>query len=181
MKSLPPPKASTRDLGVGTQWAVRRCPAQRKRLITFKQSMNRVRSLGLPATSKARIVKSLYSVGLYGAEIGSMSTAHMNDVRISARKALDKGANLRRSTPLALMAYGGPAGADRLGWKPQQGGWQCEAQYFTWCEADYKVKRDSARVLLVDVAIKRLDFAGLGNRSQHADFPTPQKEHFENE
>eukprot|EP00971_Amphidinium_carterae_P199785 3965550-Amphidinium_carterae.1 len=34
----------------------------------------------------------------------------MNDVRISARKALGKGANLRRSSPLELMAYGGPAG-----------------------------------------------------------------------
>eukprot|EP00971_Amphidinium_carterae_P227004 4502539-Amphidinium_carterae.1 len=59
--------------------------------------MNRVRSLGLPATSKAR-------------EVGGMSTSHMNDVRISARKALGKGANLRRSSSLELMAYGGPAG-----------------------------------------------------------------------
>eukprot|EP00971_Amphidinium_carterae_P297829 5917642-Amphidinium_carterae.1 len=67
---LPPPRITTRDLGVDTQWAAWRCPVQRKRAITFKQSMNRVRSLGLPATSKARIVKSLYSVGLYGAEVG---------------------------------------------------------------------------------------------------------------
>eukprot|EP00971_Amphidinium_carterae_P256100 5084803-Amphidinium_carterae.1 len=59
--------------------------------------MNRVRSLGLPATIKARIVQSLYSVGLYCAEVG-------------ARKALGKGANLRRSSPLELMAYGGPVG-----------------------------------------------------------------------
>eukprot|EP00971_Amphidinium_carterae_P216708 4302082-Amphidinium_carterae.1 len=72
--------------------------------------MNRVRSLGLPATSKARIAKSLYSVGLYGAEVGGMSASHMKDVRISARKALGRGANLRRSSPLELMAYGGPAG-----------------------------------------------------------------------
>eukprot|EP00971_Amphidinium_carterae_P134857 2672527-Amphidinium_carterae.1 len=107
---LPPPRITTRDLGVDTQWAAWRCPVQRKRVITFKQSMNRVRSLGLPATSKARIVKSLYSVGLYGAEVGGMSASHMKDVRISARKALGKGANLRRSSPLELMAYGGPAG-----------------------------------------------------------------------
>eukprot|EP00971_Amphidinium_carterae_P289552 5749312-Amphidinium_carterae.1 len=58
---LPPPRITTRDLGVDTQWAAWRCPVQRKRVITFKQSMNRVRSLGLPATSKARIAKSLYS------------------------------------------------------------------------------------------------------------------------
>eukprot|EP00971_Amphidinium_carterae_P259713 5153116-Amphidinium_carterae.1 len=50
--------------------------------------MNRVRSLGLPATSKARIVESLYNVGLYGAEVGGMSASHMKDVRISACKAL---------------------------------------------------------------------------------------------
>eukprot|EP00971_Amphidinium_carterae_P099035 1958302-Amphidinium_carterae.1 len=43
--------------------------------------MNRVRALGLPATSKARIVKALYSVGLYGAEVGGMSASHMKDVR----------------------------------------------------------------------------------------------------
>eukprot|EP00971_Amphidinium_carterae_P192087 3811074-Amphidinium_carterae.2 len=77
--------------------------------------MNRVRSLGLPATSKARITKSLYSVGLYGAEVGGMSASHMKDVRISARKALGKGANLRRSSPLELMAYGGPAGDPQTG------------------------------------------------------------------
>eukprot|EP00971_Amphidinium_carterae_P056795 1122974-Amphidinium_carterae.1 len=165
--------------------------------------MNRVRALGLPATSKARIVKSLYSVGLYGAEVGGMSASHMKDVRISARKALGKGASLRRSSPLELMAYGGPAGdpqvtsdlntirawqrklnagtlvwpldtevwdgalnrgrgrgpirhlrllADRLAWTPAEGGWRCEDQYFTWSEADYKVKWDSARALLTEVA-----------------------------
>eukprot|EP00971_Amphidinium_carterae_P068702 1360285-Amphidinium_carterae.2 len=43
-----------------------------KRVMTFKQAMIRVRSLGLPTASKARIAKSLYSVGLYGAEIGGM-------------------------------------------------------------------------------------------------------------
>eukprot|EP00971_Amphidinium_carterae_P127459 2525378-Amphidinium_carterae.1 len=107
---LPPPRVTTSDLGVDTQWAAWRCPVHRKRVITFKQSMNRVRSLGLPATSKARIAKSLYSVELYGAEVGGMSASHMKDVRISARKALGKGAHLRRSSPLELMAYGGPAG-----------------------------------------------------------------------
>eukprot|EP00971_Amphidinium_carterae_P297259 5905529-Amphidinium_carterae.1 len=136
----------------------------------------------------------------------------MNDVRISARKALGKGANLRRSSPLELMAYGGPAGdpqvtsdlntirawqrklqagtlewpldtevwdralnkgrghgpirhlrllADRLAWEPAVGGWRCDDQYFTWNEADHKVKWDSARVLLADVATSRRDFGGL--------------------
>eukprot|EP00971_Amphidinium_carterae_P237340 4711312-Amphidinium_carterae.1 len=101
----------------------------------------------------------------------------MNDVRISARKALGKGANLRRSSPLELMSYGGPAGDPQVtsdlntirGWQRKlnagtlawpletevwdraltkgrgRGGWRCEDQYFTWSEADYKVKWDSAR------------------------------------
>eukprot|EP00971_Amphidinium_carterae_P026319 519143-Amphidinium_carterae.1 len=38
---LPPLRVTTRDLGVDTQWAAWRCPVQRKRVITFKQSMNR--------------------------------------------------------------------------------------------------------------------------------------------
>eukprot|EP00971_Amphidinium_carterae_P190302 3776911-Amphidinium_carterae.1 len=76
--------------------------------------MKRLRSLGLPATSKVRIVKSLFSVGLYGAEVEGMSASHMNDVRISAHKALGTGVNLRRSSPLELMAYGVPGDAGTL-------------------------------------------------------------------
>eukprot|EP00971_Amphidinium_carterae_P102344 2026227-Amphidinium_carterae.2 len=56
------------------------------RVMTFKQAMNRV-------------LKTLY-----GAEVGGMSVARVNDVRVSARKALGKGANLRRSSPLERMA-----------------------------------------------------------------------------
>eukprot|EP00971_Amphidinium_carterae_P149329 2960634-Amphidinium_carterae.2 len=96
---LPPQKVTTRDLGVDTQWAVWRCPSQKFGITGYHKS--------------ERIVKSLYSVGLYGsyygAELGDMSVARMNDVRVSARKARGKGANLRRSSPLDLMAYGGPA------------------------------------------------------------------------
>eukprot|EP00971_Amphidinium_carterae_P134560 2666825-Amphidinium_carterae.2 len=104
-----------------------------------------------------------------------MSVARMNDVRVSARRALGKGANLRRSSPLEVMAYGGPAGdpqvtvdlntiralADRVGWVPQPNGWQSGEQTFTWHEVDLMIKWDSARALLVEVATKRPDFAGL--------------------
>eukprot|EP00971_Amphidinium_carterae_P253728 5036916-Amphidinium_carterae.1 len=51
--------------------------------------------------------------------------------------------------------------ADRLAWLPAVGGWRCEDQYFTWSEADYKVKWDSARALLTEVATTRPDFRGL--------------------
>eukprot|EP00971_Amphidinium_carterae_P327378 6458705-Amphidinium_carterae.2 len=47
-----------------------------------------MRALGLPAHVKARIVKSLFSVGLYGAEVAGISDQHMKDLRASARGAL---------------------------------------------------------------------------------------------
>eukprot|EP00971_Amphidinium_carterae_P240065 4766380-Amphidinium_carterae.2 len=50
----------------------------------------RVPVLGLPAHSKARIAKPLFSVGLFGAEFGGMSASHTKDVRINERKALGK-------------------------------------------------------------------------------------------
>eukprot|EP00971_Amphidinium_carterae_P258521 5131066-Amphidinium_carterae.1 len=68
---LPPPRITTRDLGVDTQWAAWSCPVQRKRVMTLRQSLARI-----TASSKARIAKSLYSVGLYGAEVGGMSASH---------------------------------------------------------------------------------------------------------
>eukprot|EP00971_Amphidinium_carterae_P141989 2812505-Amphidinium_carterae.1 len=52
-----------------------------------------------------RIVKSLFGVGLYGAEVGGMSDQYMKDLWASggsARGAL--GAALRRSAALELMA-----------------------------------------------------------------------------
>eukprot|EP00971_Amphidinium_carterae_P111045 2199708-Amphidinium_carterae.2 len=51
--------------------------------------------------------------------------------------------------------------ADRLAWIPAEGGWYCEDQYFTWSEADHKVKWDSAKHLLAEVATSRPDFRGL--------------------
>eukprot|EP00971_Amphidinium_carterae_P230034 4565594-Amphidinium_carterae.1 len=112
--------------------------------------MLRVRSLGLPA-----IAKSLYSVGLYGAEIGGMSASNMRDVRGPWQRSL------RRSSPLELMAFG----LWGTGWRPAgyRGcpGWQCEEQYFTWYEADQKVKWDVAKNLLAEVAANRPDFQGL--------------------
>eukprot|EP00971_Amphidinium_carterae_P140773 2789622-Amphidinium_carterae.1 len=56
--TLPPPRVTTRDLGVDTQWAAWRCHVQRKRVVTFQQSMKRVRLLGLPAPVK-RALSSL--------------------------------------------------------------------------------------------------------------------------
>eukprot|EP00971_Amphidinium_carterae_P153932 3052648-Amphidinium_carterae.1 len=52
---------------------------------------------------KAWIVKSLLSIGLYGAQVGGISDQHMKDLRASARGALGKGASLRRSAALELI------------------------------------------------------------------------------
>eukprot|EP00971_Amphidinium_carterae_P240171 4768536-Amphidinium_carterae.1 len=83
------------EIGVDTQWSCWRNPVQKKRVRTFEQSMNRVGGLGLPAHVKARIVKSLHSVGLYGAEVGGIPKTGMTKIRTCARKALGKGAGLR--------------------------------------------------------------------------------------
>eukprot|EP00971_Amphidinium_carterae_P237839 4721881-Amphidinium_carterae.1 len=94
---LPPAKITTRDLGVDTQWVSWRNPVQRKRIRTFEQSMNRVRGLGLPA----------HEPGLSNPSIVLASMERK--LVVYPRKALGKGAGLRRSAPLELMAHGGPA------------------------------------------------------------------------
>eukprot|EP00971_Amphidinium_carterae_P094132 1863137-Amphidinium_carterae.1 len=103
---LPPVRITTKDLGVDTQWVSWRNPVQKKRLRTFQQSMNRVHALGLAAHVKARVAKSLHSVRLYGAEVGGIIVQGMSELRASARWALGKGASLRRSATLKLIAHG---------------------------------------------------------------------------
>eukprot|EP00971_Amphidinium_carterae_P102769 2034310-Amphidinium_carterae.1 len=67
---LPPLQITSRDLGVDTPWFAWQNPVQQERISSFKVSMNRTHALGLPAHGKAWIVKSLFSVGHYGAEVG---------------------------------------------------------------------------------------------------------------
>eukprot|EP00971_Amphidinium_carterae_P191710 3804035-Amphidinium_carterae.2 len=129
--------------------------------------MNRARALGLPAHVQARIVKSLHSVGLYGAEAGGITaqgmsdlrdpqaSADLNTVRVGHRRvlagqvtwpleerlwsdALKDGRGRGPMRNLRLMA-------DRLGWVPDEGGWRSQGQLFSWDEAVLKAKWDSAR------------------------------------
>eukprot|EP00971_Amphidinium_carterae_P224438 4452440-Amphidinium_carterae.1 len=110
--------------------------------------------------------------------VGGMSASHMKDVRISERKALGKGADLRKliayhsmypleewawSNALKVMDPSGTFVSWLIVWggSPQLGGWSRGEQYFTWYEADYHFKWDSARALCAEVAATRLDFAGL--------------------
>eukprot|EP00971_Amphidinium_carterae_P109134 2161083-Amphidinium_carterae.1 len=111
---LPPVQITTRDLGVDTQWLAWRNPVQQKRISSFRVSMTRTRALGLPAHVNARIINSLFSGGLSGAEVSGISDQHMNDLRASARGVLGKGASLRRSAALELVAHGGPSGDPRV-------------------------------------------------------------------
>eukprot|EP00971_Amphidinium_carterae_P239908 4762723-Amphidinium_carterae.1 len=87
-----------------------------------------------------------------------------SDLRAVAGGALGKGAALRRSGALELMAHGGPTGdrawprPHRLDWIPIAIGWRQGEPHFTWHDADYKVKWDSALHLCEGVADMRLDF-----------------------
>eukprot|EP00971_Amphidinium_carterae_P081680 1616009-Amphidinium_carterae.1 len=51
--------------------------------------------------------------------------------------------------------------ADRLQWVPTDTMWRQGEQRFTWDEADYKLKWDSALQLCKEVADSRPDFQGL--------------------
>eukprot|EP00971_Amphidinium_carterae_P275297 5462212-Amphidinium_carterae.1 len=51
--------------------------------------------------------------------------------------------------------------ADRLNWTPTPDGWSQGDQHFSWADADYKVKWDSALHLCKGVAASRTDFQGL--------------------
>eukprot|EP00971_Amphidinium_carterae_P081681 1616009-Amphidinium_carterae.2 len=97
---------------VDTQWFAWRNPVQQERIGSFRPSMYRTRALGLPAHVKGRLVKSLFSVGFncMVRKLVAFPTQHMKDLRASARGALGKGASLRRSAALELMAHGGPSG-----------------------------------------------------------------------
>eukprot|EP00971_Amphidinium_carterae_P265560 5268159-Amphidinium_carterae.2 len=53
--------------------------------------------------------------------------------------------------------------ADCLHWVPIDTGWRQGEQCFTWDEADYKVKWDSAMQLCKEVADSRPDFQGLAS------------------
>eukprot|EP00971_Amphidinium_carterae_P042742 840157-Amphidinium_carterae.2 len=75
---------------IDAQWSVWRNPVQQKRISSFRVSMTWTCALGLPAHVKARIVKSPFSVGPYGAAVGSMSAQHMKDLRASAGGALTR-------------------------------------------------------------------------------------------
>eukprot|EP00971_Amphidinium_carterae_P021818 430502-Amphidinium_carterae.2 len=83
---LPPVQITTRDLGVDTQWSAWRNPVQQKRISFFHvyDSNACVRA----SSAQARIVKSLFSVGLCGVEVGGMSDQHVKDLLASARSAL---------------------------------------------------------------------------------------------
>eukprot|EP00971_Amphidinium_carterae_P231900 4602229-Amphidinium_carterae.1 len=141
--------------------------------------MNKVRALGLPAHIKARIVKSLQSVGLYGAEVGGIIVHGMTDFRSSSWQGsqLEEvfcplgadgpwGNHLRsaRARSDSQCAINCGAQADRFGGVPDEDRcWRAQGQWFFWEEAAPKTKWDSARGLCAAGALKRADSDGLAS------------------
>eukprot|EP00971_Amphidinium_carterae_P176424 3498153-Amphidinium_carterae.1 len=60
--------------------------------------------------------------------------------------------------------------ADRLGWVPDEEGWRCGGQWFSWDEAALQAKWHSAQVLYAKVASTRADFEGLAASFSIASF-----------
>eukprot|EP00971_Amphidinium_carterae_P056198 1108840-Amphidinium_carterae.1 len=98
---------TTRDLGVDVQWGPWRNPVQQSRVKSFSAAMRRVRMLNLPLQFKMGMIRALYPLVLYGSEVSGLAHTSIHKVRVSARRALGRGAQLRRAAELELALKGG--------------------------------------------------------------------------
>eukprot|EP00971_Amphidinium_carterae_P257854 5118169-Amphidinium_carterae.2 len=69
--------------------------------------MTRVRMLNLPLQFKMSTIRALYPLVLYGSEVSGLAHTSIHKVRVSARRALGRGAQLRRAAELELVLKGG--------------------------------------------------------------------------
>ena len=69
--------------------------------------MVRLRSLGLAVPQKTFILKTLYPMAIYEAQVGGMADRHLQTLRVAARAALGSGASWRRAAELELAIHGG--------------------------------------------------------------------------
>eukprot|EP00971_Amphidinium_carterae_P007176 142143-Amphidinium_carterae.2 len=53
------------------------------------------------------MIRALYPLVLYGSEVSGLAQTSLNKVRVSARRALGRGAQLRRAAELELALKGG--------------------------------------------------------------------------
>eukprot|EP00971_Amphidinium_carterae_P046018 905444-Amphidinium_carterae.1 len=97
----------TRDLGVDVQWGPWRNPVQQSRIKSFTAAMTRVRMLNLPLRFKMSMIRALYPLVIYGSEVSGLAATSLHKVRVSARRALGRGAQLRRAAELELALKGG--------------------------------------------------------------------------
>eukprot|EP00971_Amphidinium_carterae_P094512 1870755-Amphidinium_carterae.2 len=97
----------TRDLGVDVQWGPWRNPVQQSRIKSFTAAMTRVRMLNLPLQLKMSMIRALYPLVIYGSEVSGLAATSLHKVRVSARRALGRGAQLRRAAELELALKGG--------------------------------------------------------------------------
>eukprot|EP00971_Amphidinium_carterae_P351901 6492328-Amphidinium_carterae.5 len=56
---------------------------------------------------KISMIRALYPLVIYGSEVSGLAATPMHKVRVSARSALGRGAQLRRATELELALKGG--------------------------------------------------------------------------
>eukprot|EP00971_Amphidinium_carterae_P132322 2620887-Amphidinium_carterae.1 len=97
----------TRGLGVDVQWGPWRNPVQQSRIKSFTAAMTRVRMLNLPLRFKMSMIRALYPLVIYGSEVSGLAVTSLQKVRVSARRALGRGAQLRRAAELELALKGG--------------------------------------------------------------------------
>eukprot|EP00971_Amphidinium_carterae_P012217 240351-Amphidinium_carterae.1 len=53
------------------------------------------------------MIRALYPLVIYGSEVSGLAPTSLHKVRVSARRALGKGAQLRRAAELELALKGG--------------------------------------------------------------------------
>eukprot|EP00971_Amphidinium_carterae_P125103 2478749-Amphidinium_carterae.1 len=64
--------------------------------------MRRVRMLNLPLRFKMGMIRALYPLVIYGSEVSGLAATSLLKVRVSARRALGRGAQLRRAAELEM-------------------------------------------------------------------------------
>eukprot|EP00971_Amphidinium_carterae_P105715 2093546-Amphidinium_carterae.1 len=162
---------TTRNLGVDVQWGPWRNPVQLSRIKSFTAAMSRVQDEHDPGAVSA--------CHLYGSEVSGLAATSSHRVRVSARGALGRGAQLRRAAELELALTGGIKADPQVTldlytirawqraqltgheWRPTEEGFVAPRGSVRWEDADYYVVLASHCKIMADVVARRPDFQGL--------------------
>eukprot|EP00971_Amphidinium_carterae_P278472 5527845-Amphidinium_carterae.1 len=80
-RRLPRMVVTTKDLGVDVQWTARRNLTQQTRVQNFRKGMERLAHQCLCKPIRARIVRALQPMAMYGSEVIGMSEASLGSLR----------------------------------------------------------------------------------------------------